>query len=140
MMADLICPFSATLAQKRDYSCPCADEVIRRGGAEYVCLQSTSHAVCNDVHDQLKKVYLESQGLEDDLLSLPHSMFVKIQFGCVRGLQSALGRDVAKIEDIGALIADIIEQYKRIDVLPFESVNEQITTYKLQRRGKRNKP
>lgn len=138
-MADLICPYSATLAQKRDYSCPNADEVIRRGGSEYVCFQPASHEVCSGVHHKAKQVYLESQGLEDDLLGLPHSTFVKIQFGCVLGLQSALGRGVKKIEDIGSLITDAINHYKNIDALPFDAVNEQITTYKLERRRKRNK-
>ena len=138
-MADLICPYSATLAQKSDFACPYADEVIRRGGAEYVCLQINSYQVCCEVHDKVRHVYLDSQGLEDDLLTLPHRTFVKIQFGCILGLQSALGRDVAKIEDMGSLIADAIEYYKNLDALPFELVNDQITIYKLQRRGNRKK-
>ena len=138
-MPDLICPYSAMLAQKRDFSCPYADEVIRRGGSEYVCLQINNHELCSEVHNKVKKVYLESQGLEDDLLSLPHSTFVKIQFGCVLGLQYALGRDATKIEDIGSLIADTINNYKNIDALPFEVVNEQISAYKLEKRGRRNK-
>lgn len=138
-MPDLICPFSATLAQKRDFSCPNADEVIRRGGSEYVCIQLSRHEVCSDVHNKVKKVYLESQGLEDDLLSLPHSMFVKIQFGCVLGLQSASGIDATKINDIGLLITDTINNYKNIDSLPFDLINERITTHKLEKRGRRNK-
>lgn len=139
VMLDLICPYSALLAKKCDFACPNADEVIRRGGSEYVCLQPTKHEVCSDVHKKVKETYLETQGLDDDLLSLPHSTFVKIQFGCVLGLQSALGREVTKIEDIGSLIADTINNYKNIDDLPFEAVNERITTYKLEKRGKRNK-
>ena len=138
-MPDLICPFSATLAQKRDFSCPNADEVIRRGGSEYVCLQSSRHEVCSDVHNKVKGTYLESQGLEDDLLTLPHSMFVKIQFGCVLGLQSASGSTAVKINDIGLLIADTINNYKNIDDLPFDLINERITTHKLEKRGRRNK-
>lgn len=138
-MADLICPYSALVAQKRTFSCPNADEVIRRGGSEYVCLQSSSYEICKEVHDKVKQVYLESQGLEDDLLNLPHSTFVKIQFGCVLGLQSALGRETTKIEDIGSLMTDTLNNCKNIDDLPFEIMNERIMTHKLERRGKRNK-
>ena len=138
-MPDLICSYSATLAQKRDFACPHADEVIRRGGSEYVCLEIESHALCGEVHDKVKQTYLESQGLEDDLLSLPHSTFVKIQFGCVLTLKSVLGREGTKIEDIGSLIVDSINHYKGINDLPFEAMNEQIAAYKLEKRGRRNK-
>ena len=137
-MNDLICPYSATLVQKINYACPKSDEVIRRGGAEYVCLQADQFERCNEVHSKVKHAYLKSEGLEDDLLSLPHSVFVKIQFGCVLGLQEALARDVLKIDDIGGLIADAVEHYKSSDHLPFELLNETIASYKLQKRGKRN--
>jgi len=137
-MADLICPYRATLVIKSGFACPHADEVIRRGGSEYVCLQSTSHAVCTEVHEKSKQAYLQSQGLQDDLLSLPHSTFVKIQFGCVLGLQTALGRDVAKIDDIGSLIASAVNQYQNIDSFPFELLNEKISGYKAQKRSRRN--
>ena len=138
-MPDLICPYSATLAQKRDFSCPHANEVIRRGGSEYVCLDVESHELCSVVHNKVKEIYLESQGLKDDLLSLPHSTFVKIQFGCVLGLQSVLGREATKIEDIGSLIVDSINHYKSINDLPFEIISERIATHKLEKRGRRNK-
>ena len=118
-MPDLICPYSATLAQKSSFSCPNADEIIRRGGSEYICLQSSSYDICSEVHNKVKDTYLNSEGLEDDLLSLPHSTFVKIQFGCVLGLQSVLDRNVANIDDIGSLITDAISHYKNIDDLPF---------------------
>ena len=136
-MPDLICPYSAMLAQKSNFSCPSADEVIRRGGAEYICLQSSSYEICSDVHNKVKATFLDSEGLEDDLLSLPHSTFVKIQFGCVLGLQSALGRDAVDIDDMGSLIADAIAHYKMIDAFPFGLINETISAYRLQKRGKR---
>jgi len=136
-MPDLICPYSAMLAQKSNFSCPNADEVIRRGGAEYICLQSNSYEICSDVHNKVKAAYLDAEGLEDDLLSLPHSTFVKIQFGCVLGLQSALGRDAVDIDDMGSLITDAIAHYKKIDDFPFGSINETVSAYRLQKRGKR---
>lgn len=135
-MPDLICPYNATLALKSNFSCPNADEVIRRGGSEYVCLQSSSHEICSEVHNKAKHAYLDSEGLEDDLLSLPHSTFVKIQFGCVLGLQSALGRDAAHIDDMSVLVADALDHYNNIDDFPFGLINENISAYKLQKRGK----
>ena len=136
-MSDLICPYNATFAQKDNYSCPKADEVIRRGGSEYVCLQADSHRLCCEVHDSVKQAYLDSEALEDDLLTLPHSTYVKIQFGCVLGLQSALGRDSSDLMDIGSLISDAIGFYKITDDLPYGLINETISTHKLQKRGKR---
>ena len=136
-MLDLICPYSATLAQKSHFLCPDADEVIRRGGAEYICLKANRYEICNEVHSKVKQIYLEGEGLEDDLLSLPHSTFVKIQFGCILGLQSSLERDVSIIEDMGSLITDAMIFYKTIDTLPFELISNQISIYKLQKRGKR---
>ena len=141
-MPDLICPYSATLAQKKFFSCPNADEVIRRGGSEYICLQPMQFESCNEVHNEVKQSYLTSQGLEDDLLSLPHSTYVKIQFGCVLGLQSlglqaTLGNNDSKIDDISLLISDAIKHYKNSNALPFELLNEKISTYKLQKRKNR---
>lgn len=137
-MPDLICPYSATLVHKTNYACPQADEVIRRGGAEYICLQPAHYERCNEVLSKVKQAYLDSEGLEDDLLNLPHSVYVKIQFGCVTGLQAALERDAPKVDDIGSLIADAIGHFKNSDVLPFGLLNETISSYKLQKRGKRN--
>ena len=136
-MSDLICPYNATFAQKEHYSCPNSDEVIRRGGSEYVCLQSDSHNLCSQIHDSVKQAYLDSEALEDDLLTLPHSTYVKIQFGCVLGLQSALGQDNSTLMDIGSLVTDAIGFYKNTDDLPYGLINETISNHKLQKRGKR---
>lgn len=136
-MSDLICPYNATLAQKSNFSCPNADEVIRRGGAEYVCLQSDSYKICSEVHSKVKAAYLSSEGLEDDLLTVPHSTFVKIQFGCILGLSSTLGQDTSDVEDMGALITGAVKHYKNIDDFPFGVLNETIAAYKLQKRVRR---
>ena len=136
-MSDLICPYNATLAQKNNFSCSNANEVIRRGGAEYVCLQPDSHKICSEVHSRVKAAYLNSEGLEDDLLTVPHSTFVKIQFGCILGLSSSLGRDTSNVEDMGSLIMDAVQRYKDTDDLPFGILNEAIVAYKLQKRVRR---
>ena len=136
-MPDLICPYNATFAQKNNFTCPNADEVIRRGGSEYVCLETDSHALCSEVHISCKQAYLDSKGLEDNLLNLPHSTYVKIQLGCVLGLHSALGRESTNIENIGMLVVEAIDQYKTIDNLPYALLNESIATYKLPKRGNR---
>lgn len=138
-MKDLICPYSATLAQKRDFFCVQADEVIRRGGAEYICLTQSQHTVCCDIHQRVKKEFLDDQGLEDDLLLLPHSMLVKIQFGCLLGLQSALGDDSDGVSDIEELITHVTHEYDDMESLPYESINLKILKVRLQKRGRKNK-
>ena len=136
-MPDLTCPYSATFSQKDNFACPNADEVIRRGGSEYICLKLSQYDVCSQVLKTVKQKYLESQGLEDDLLSVPHSTFVKIQFGCALELQSSLDRDTSNIEDLGRLIADAIERFGAVETLPFELLNNKISSFKLKRRGMR---
>jgi hypothetical protein len=138
-MTDFICPFNAMIAQKRDYACPYADEVIRRGGSEYVCLQPGSHQVCSDAHDNVKHAYLDSQGLDDDLLTVPHSTYVKIQFGCVLGLHSSIVSEATNLEDISALITEAIDHFNGAENFPFEKVIECIAEHKLEKRGRRKK-
>ena len=76
-MSDLICPFSATLA-RNDFACPHAEQIIRRGGAEFSCRAATAHSDCVHLFERLKKVALPEFDLEDDLLQVPHLSLIHI--------------------------------------------------------------
>ena len=132
---DLVCPFSATLV-RHDFNCRHADHVVRRGGAEIACQSADSHVECCALHRQIKSHALEAQGLEDDLLSLPHSVLVKIQYGGLLGLQSAMGNTAANVSDISQLVMSAGQRYVNFDDLPYAAINAAIVDYRPSRRGR----
>ena len=140
IMSDLICPFGAPL-QLENIHCQHANTVIRRGGEETACKNEDMHTRCKSVHEQVKQAALVEMGLEDDLLSIPHSTLVKIQFGAVLGLNQALNDeqslDPVSIADIASLINSTLETWPTTEQLPTGKTTEVALTYKLQRRRKR---
>ncbi len=137
-MADLICPFSAPLAQQ---TCRCthAIKVIRRGGEEIACNNESLHATCKAVQEHCRQASLADMGLEDDLLSVPHSTLVKTQFGTLLGLQQTMaGSDVAvdTQPDIPDLITASITRFSSVREIPTDLTTKASREYKLQRRRK----
>lgn len=135
-MTDLLCPFSATLI-KQDFGCEHAQEIIRRGGAEIACNSVENHTTCSAIHQQIKAAALTQMGLEDDLLTLPHSVLVKIQFGGLLGLQKTLQpglEDNSKVADIASLVSSAVEKFATPDKFPYEATTQSITNYKISRR------
>lgn len=137
-MQDLICPFSATLV-KDDFGCHQTSKIIRRGGSEIACNRADAHQRCTVLFQRLKDTALPAFGVEDDLLKVPHGVLVKIQFGGLLGLQriSSNSETAANgIQDIDALLESSIRTYGSADGIPFSSICEDMTTYKLTRRRK----
>ncbi len=137
-MTDLLCPFSAPLV-KQDFACKHAQEIIRRGGSEIACQQSDAHGVCLALHGAIKASALQAMELEDDLLSLPHNVLVKIQYGGLLGLQQLMTDASAKetIDDISTLAFDVMKQFGALEKIPLSGVNQAIIDYKTQRRRKK---
>jgi len=101
------CPFSAPLVSHH-FGCAKAQEVVRRGGAEVDCTDSASCGRCLQLFERLKAAALPAFGVEDDLLSMPHSVLVKIQYGGLLGLQRMMSGAAAitdRVEDIDCLVA-----------------------------------
>ena len=137
-MKDLICPFSATLARD-DFSCRQSSKIIRRGGTEIACTLETAHQRCSCLFQSLKDIALPAFEVEDDLLQVPHGVLKRIQFGGLLGLQRISNDPVSGkpgIQDIDTLVTSLIENYKTLDAIPFETLLEDITAYKLPRRRK----
>lgn len=138
-MNDRICPFSATLA-KQDFACPQAEQVIRRGGAEFSCRSATNWRDCTALHDRLKQVALPAFELEDDLTQVPHGVLAKIQFGGLLGLQRLLDNarhDPARVDDITALVNAAASHYGSLEAVPCAALVEDITRHRLSRRRRR---
>ena len=138
-MKDLICPFSATLARD-DFGCKHATKIIRRGGTEIACQLEKAHLRCTGLFQGLKDVALPAFEVEDDLLQVPHGVLVKIQFGGLLGLQRISNNSDPEqpgIRDINTLVKSSVDIFTTIDAIPFESIIEDISAYKLPRRRKR---
>ena len=138
-MTDRLCPFSAPLI-KQDFGCQHAKEIVPRGGAEIACEQADAHLQCSSLHDAIKQSALVAMGHEDDLLTVPHNVLIKIQYGGLLGLQASLDdseKSNTRIEDITTLVVTAMDTYPDLKNLPFEQVSHSIKTYKTQRRGKK---
>ena len=140
-MSERICPFSATLV-KEDFACHRASLIVRRGGAEIACSGEQAHARCSNLFQRLKDVSLPVFGVEDDLLKMPHSVLVKIQYGGLLSLQQNMNISAeprSTVADIDSLIAAAVGRFGSIDVIPCEDFCNAIVSYKLPGRGKRKR-
>ena len=134
-MSDLLCPFSAPLV-KNDFSCTSAQEIIRRGGAEIACKSSDTHAHCVAFYNQIRTSALHTMELEDDLLTLPHNVLVKIQYGGLLGLMKVVedNQKSEKVDDVASLLTAAMEKFRDIESIPLSSIINTIVEYKMQRR------
>jgi len=137
-MPDLLCPFSAPLI-RNDFGCSNAREIVRRGGAEIACEQPTAHALCSELHTSVRRSALAAMGREDDLLTLPHNVLVKIQYGGVLGLHTLTAGgppENGRVDDIAALVSTVVQTFQRLEAIPLDVINETVIAYKTRRRGK----
>lgn len=124
------CPFSAPLVSHQ-FGCAKAREVVRRGGAEIDCTDAAGCSRCVRLFERLKAAALPAFGVEDDLLSMPHSVLVKIQYGGLLGMQRMLGGPAAaadRVEDIDRLVAGFLAGHGVS--MPVDALVEDITAYK----------
>ncbi|MCR4347482.1 MAG: hypothetical protein NUV55_09830 [Sulfuricaulis sp.] len=131
------CAFSNTLITKQ-FGCEKGEQVTRRGGPDIACASEEAHLRCEKLYQQMKAAALPAFGVEDDLLSMPHSVLVKIQLGGLLGLQRLLSSgaaDSAEVRNIHALVDQAIGQYGNLDAIPCPALVEDMTSYKLKRRG-----
>jgi hypothetical protein len=135
-MEEYKCAFSNTLMTNQ-FGCEKAEQVTRRSGPDIACTSEAAHQRCEMLFQQMKAVALPAFGVEDDLLSMPHSVLVKIQFGGLLGLQRLLDGAAASadVKNIYALIERSITQYHGLESIPCPALVQDMTSYKLRRRG-----
>lgn len=132
-MEEYKCAFAAPLVAGQ-FGCACARQVTRRGGPDVACTARVGHERCLQLFERLKAVALPAFGVEDDPLSMPYSMLVKIQAGGLLGLQRLLtGAPATTVTDINF----VVEQAARngMEIVPVECLVADITGYKLRKRG-----
>lgn len=136
-MSEHKCPFSAPLVT-RQFGCTVSQEVIHRGGTEINCTDAAAHARCDQLFQRLKVEALPAFGVEDDLLSMPHSVLVKIQYGGLLGLQRLLRATpqvAERVEDVRSLVAEASLRFN--DDVPCARLVDDITAFKPRaRRGR----
>ncbi|GAB4507119.1 MAG: hypothetical protein Tsb0026_01350 [Sulfuricaulis sp.] len=136
-MEEYKCAFSNTLVTNQ-FGCEKGEQVARRGGPDIACTSDAAHQRCEKLFQQLKSAALPAFGVEDDLLSMPHSVLVKIQYGGLLGLQRLLRSDAAgsvTVKNVHALVDQAIGKYNDLDAIPCPALVEDMTSHKLRRRG-----
>jgi hypothetical protein len=133
-MEEYKCAFSAPLIAG-EFGCACAKPITRRTGPDVACVSAESHARCGELFQRLKDAALPAFGVEDDLLSMPHSVLQKIQYGGLLGLQRLLQRGESVVRDVDALVGDVLARYSKLDAVPCGDIVGDMTGYKL--RGRR---
>lgn len=132
-MEEYKCAFNATLMGDQ-FGCAHARHVVRRGGPDVACTGSAGHERCRRLFELLKASALPAFGVEDDLLSMPHSTLVKIQFGGLLGIQRLLGdnAETATVTDINSLVDRAENRFGGLETVPCEQIHTDITGYKIR--------
>jgi hypothetical protein len=136
-MDEYKCAFSSTLVSNL-FGCDKAEQVTRRGGPDIACTSDAAHQRCEQLFQRMKAAALPAFGVEDDLLSMPHSVLVKIQHGGLLGLQRLLepgAAGSAAVQNVHALVDQTVGKYGNPDVIPCPALVQDMTSYKLRRRG-----
>jgi hypothetical protein len=136
-MEEFKCAFSNTLVTNQ-FGCENGEPVTRRGGPDVSCQSNEAHRRCENLFARMKSAALPAFGVEDDLLTMPHSVLVKIQFGGLLGLQRLLqasGADSGEVKNVHALVAQAIEKFNSVEAIPCPTLVADMTAYKLRRRG-----
>ena len=138
-MEEYKCPFSAPLITHQ-FGCTRATEVVRRGGAEINCTDAVTQSRCAQLFQRMKLAALPAFGVEDDLLSMPHSVLVNIQYGGLLGLQRLLSvapQVAERVEDVQALVAEASVRFGGAAEIPCVPLIDDITAFKPRaRRGR----
>lgn len=128
------CPFNGTLVAGT-FGCAHAEPVARRGGPDVACRSELGQRRCAVLFERLKAAALPAFGVEDDLLSMPHSVLMKIQHGGLLGLQRLLdGAAPARVEDVDALIERALARYRTAEAIPCADMVDAMTGFQLKRR------
>ena len=136
-MQDMKCPFSTVQAAGLA-RCRFAQQVVRRGGAEYNCTDADACGRCETVARHLIAIGLPALGFEDDLTQTPKSAYDKVLLGGLKGIDSLLGTQTPAVEDIGPRITELIERHPNIAAVPTDALTEAIQSYQPpRRRGRR---
>ena len=110
-MIDCKCSFSITLIRE-DFACEMAQLVTRRAGPDIACSSMQGSENCQQLYADLKDIGLPAFDAEDDLLKTPASVFTKIQFAGLLGLQKIVNHEELlpkKVDNIYQLVEQVLQ-------------------------------
>jgi hypothetical protein len=113
---------------------------VRRGGAEITCTSDAAHTRCQRLFQRLEETALPAFGVADDLLQMPHSVQVRIQYGGLLGLQriaSPAVEPASMVKDIDQLVTSAAERFSTLDETPVSELCDDVTGYRLPHRRHR---
>ena len=129
------CPFSMVLAAG---SCQCstADHVVRRGGSEFDCKESSALDQCRTLTQHLNAVALPALGYENDLTQTPKSVYERILLGGLQGLRTAMDANDSSLEtaDIAVTVSNLVNQYEQITSIPADAFLPAIEACRIKKR------
>ncbi len=114
--------------------------IAEREGAH--CQQRSAREQCEVFLEALRKETRFALKTTEEKGMLPHGKAIKIQVGGLRGVHAALAPedDVPKtIADIHALLNRAITTFNSIEGLPFSTIMQHISAYKIKVRSRRRK-
>ena len=127
------CPFQVPQI-KKDFGCTLGVGVTRRDGAAIACQSRSASRHCCKLYKHLKHVGLAAFEIRDDLLHVPQSFYIKVQYGGLLGLQRLLGETRRDIADISSLVAQLYDRYGAIENIPCSQVKTDIESHKVRRK------
>lgn len=132
-MLDFKCAFSHCLMQSA-FACSQAQPVARRSGPDISCQSELGHIQCAELMQKLKAAALPVFNVTDDLLSMPHSTSVKIQYGGLMGMHAQISPNEPAIEDVHGLVVKAIAHFGGIEQIPCERYTTWMTEHKIRRK------
>ena len=76
--------------------------------------------------------------LSSQNVPLSHNAEIKVQNGGMKGLAKLVNSDDIDEQDIFALVNFVVEQYRSIEALPYQSIVREISAYQVRRRRKKD--
>lgn len=130
------CPFMNPIITG-DFACSLGQAVTVRNSPQVHCRDETALAVCQGLSDRMKDVGLTAFGMEDDLTTTPHTVYLKILQGGLLALQADSGASVpiaGQIADVHALVDLVTAQGQGLDTIDYPALAARMTDFKPKRR------
>jgi hypothetical protein len=124
----------------RDFACSQGQAMTVRNTPEVHCRDEQALVVCQGLAERLKTAGLAAFDMPDDLTSTPHTVYLKIQYGGLLGLQADSGLAVpveGEIADVHALVDSVTAQGGGLDAIDYAALTGRMTSFKPKRRRDR---
>ena len=136
-MADDKCAFNDPILNG-GFGCRNASPVARRAGPDIACGSPVDQSRCFALMERLRSAGLPALGYEDDLLSMPHSVLIKVKFGGLFGLRRLIeGAAGEPVQDVCGLLDAAVARYGPVNVLPVAETVEDMKAHAIRRRSRR---